>query len=89
MLAEFLTSALVTLLVTVDPPGLAPLFLGVTRGMSDRERRQVGLRASIIAAAIMAVGGVAEIVLGVDAEGESLEDIAAPITAEDSGPAKE
>lgn len=59
MMLEFFTSALVTLLVTVDPPGLAPLFLGVTRGMSDAERRQVGLRASIIAAGIMGASGLA------------------------------
>ncbi|PSC05470.1 MarC family transcriptional regulator [Alsobacter soli] len=59
MLVDYLTSALVTLLVTVDPPGLAPLFLGVTRGMSDAERRQVGVRASIIAAVIMGASGLA------------------------------
>ncbi|WP_406858340.1 MarC family protein [Alsobacter sp. KACC 23698] len=59
MLLDYLTSALVTLLVTVDPPGLAPLFLGVTRGMSDAERRQVGVRASVIAAFIMGASGLA------------------------------
>ena len=37
----------------------------------------------LIAAGVMAVGGIAEIFLGVDAEGRSLEDIAAPITAAD------
>ncbi|WP_460452025.1 MarC family protein [Alsobacter sp. SYSU BS001988] len=58
MLLDYLTSALVTLLVTVDPPGLAPLFLGVTRGMSDAERRQVGVRACVIAAFIMGASGL-------------------------------
>ncbi|MCP8940302.1 MarC family protein [Alsobacter sp. SYSU M60028] len=54
---DFLASALVTLLVTVDPPGLAPLFLGITPGMSTAERRQVAIRACIIAALIMAASG--------------------------------
>jgi multiple antibiotic resistance protein len=55
---DYFTSALVTLLVTVDPPGLAPLFLGVTPGMSGAERRQVAIRAVIIAFAIMAASGL-------------------------------
>ena len=42
MFLEYLTSALVTLLVTLDPPGLAPIFLSLTRGMTNDERRQVG-----------------------------------------------
>jgi len=42
----------------------------------------------LIAAAVMAVGGVAELLFGVDAEGKSLEDIAAPISAgEEPAPA--
>jgi multiple antibiotic resistance protein len=51
---EFLVSALVTLLVVVDPVGLAPAFLGITHGMPRTAQRQVALRASIIAAAILA-----------------------------------
>jgi len=45
----FLISALVTLLVVVDPVGLAPTFLGVTEGLSQTLRRQVALRAAVIA----------------------------------------
>ena len=37
-----------------------------------------------VGAAVMAVGGIAEIVLGVRAERRALEDIAAPLTAEDA-----
>ena len=59
MLLDFTTSALVTLLVTLDPPGLAPIFLSLTRGMSPAERRQVAIRACIIAFAIMAFFAVA------------------------------
>lgn len=57
MLVEFLKSAAVTLLVTVDPLGLAPIFLGVTAGMTTPERRQVAWRASVIGFAIMAAFG--------------------------------
>ena len=56
---DCLTSALVTLLVTLDPPGLAPIFLSLTRGMNGKERREVAIRACIIAFCIMAFFGVA------------------------------
>jgi multiple antibiotic resistance protein len=59
MFIEFLSAALVTLLVTLDPPGLAPIFLSLTRGMSGDERRQVAIRACIIAFCIMAFFGIA------------------------------
>jgi multiple antibiotic resistance protein len=50
---EFLISAAVTLLVVVDPVGLAPTFLSVTEGFTTRQRCQVAMRASMIAAAIL------------------------------------
>jgi multiple antibiotic resistance protein len=53
ILADFLATALVTLLVVVDPPGLAPMFLAVTGGMNPQERRSVGWRACLIATAIL------------------------------------
>jgi len=59
---DSIVNAFVTVLVTIDPPGLAPLFLAVTRGMNRDERRQVSIRASIIAFALLAlfaVGGAA------------------------------
>ena len=65
MLLEFVKSAAVTLLVTVDPPGLAPIFLGVTAGMSAAHRRQVAWRASLIGFAILAIFGfVGDAMLG-------------------------
>lgn len=56
---ETLFNAFVTLLVTIDPPGLAPLFLALTVGMNRAERRQVAMRASIIGFALLAVFAVA------------------------------
>jgi len=52
-------NAFVTLLVTIDPPGLAPLFLALTAGMNRAERMQVGIRASVIGFAVLAVFAVA------------------------------
>jgi len=51
---DFLVSALVTLVVVVDPLGLVPGFLAVTHGLPERARRSVALRACLIAAAVLA-----------------------------------
>lgn len=56
---DTLFSAFVTLLVTIDPPGLAPLFLALTPGMDRRQRQQVAGRATIIGFIIMAVFALA------------------------------
>jgi multiple antibiotic resistance protein len=51
---EFLISAFVTLFVVVDPIGLVPSFIAVTHGLPARAQRKVALRASLIAAVILA-----------------------------------
>jgi multiple antibiotic resistance protein len=56
---DSLFNAFVTLLVTIDPPGLAPLFLAVTRGMNREQRSQVSIRASVIGFAVLALFAVA------------------------------
>jgi multiple antibiotic resistance protein len=56
---DSLFNAFLTILVTIDPPGLAPLFLGVTRGMNRAERSQVSIRASLIAFGVMALFAIA------------------------------
>jgi multiple antibiotic resistance protein len=58
MLADFVASALVTLLVTLDPPALAPIFVSLTRGMDAAQRRRVAVRASLIAFGILAFFGL-------------------------------
>jgi multiple antibiotic resistance protein len=55
---EALTNALVTILVTISPHSLAPLFLVLTRGMNRAERNQVAIRSSIIAAFVLSVFAV-------------------------------
>ena len=59
---------------------VGPLMFGSFIESGDRALVGTGF---LIAVGVMAVGGIAEIFLGVDAEGRSLEDIAAPITAAD------
>jgi multiple antibiotic resistance protein len=51
---DFLSNAFVTLLVTVDPPAIAPMFLALTVGMTAAERRQVAWRATVIATLALA-----------------------------------
>ncbi|MDX0628309.1 NAAT family transporter [Sinorhizobium medicae] len=46
---DLLINALTTLLVTLDPPGLAPIFLSLTVGLSRQQRFQVATRGSLIA----------------------------------------
>ena len=58
MLTDYITSALATLLVVADPIFLSALFLGVTHGMGGRQRREVALRASIIALVILVAAGL-------------------------------
>jgi multiple antibiotic resistance protein len=50
---EYLISAAVTLFVVVDPIGLTPTFLAVTTGLPTTARRQVAVRAAIIAGMIL------------------------------------
>jgi multiple antibiotic resistance protein len=50
---DFLISALVTLLVVLDPIGITPTFLAVTEGLTGRDRRAVAWRASLIAGAVL------------------------------------
>ena len=50
---DFIFHAFTTLLVTVDPPGLAPLFLGVTHGMTRQQRKLVAGRGVVIAFGIL------------------------------------
>ena len=56
---DSLFNAFVTILVTIDPPGLAPIFLAITRGMNRDERRQVSVRASVIGFGVMALFAIA------------------------------
>jgi len=58
MLLDYISAALVTLLVTLDPVALAPIFVSLTRGMNAEERRRVSMRACLIAFGILAFFGL-------------------------------
>jgi MFS family permease len=60
---------------------VGPLLFGAV--VASNDRAQVAT-VFLIGAAVMALGGIAELLLGVRAERASLEDIAKPLTAEDA-----
>ena len=61
----FLITAFATLFVVIDPPGLVPLFIALTRGMSPEKRRAMARRACLIAAALLTLFGLfGESILG-------------------------
>ncbi|HEY1640552.1 MAG TPA: MFS transporter [Streptosporangiaceae bacterium] len=63
---------------------VGPAFYGALIGNgSSRTNLAIGY---LVGGAIMIVGGVVEIFFGVNAEGKSLEDVAAPLTEADSRP---
>jgi multiple antibiotic resistance protein len=57
MSPELAATSFVTLFVIIDPIGLAPLFVALTREMSPPERRSVALRACLIGFGVLAAFG--------------------------------
>jgi multiple antibiotic resistance protein len=57
-MSEQLISAFVTLLVVIDPVGMGPIFLGVTRGLDEAIRRKVALEATLIAFCVLAASAL-------------------------------
>jgi len=49
----FFFQAFVTLFVIIDPPGIVPVFLGLTRGRPVRTRRRLAWQAAIVAFAVI------------------------------------
>jgi multiple antibiotic resistance protein len=50
---DLFISALVTLLVVIDPPGAAPIFASLTTNATDAGRRSMAWRSVLIASAIL------------------------------------
>ena len=50
---ELFGSALITFLVVIDPPGVIPIFAGLTRGVDPVHRRAMALRSAVVAWAIL------------------------------------
>ena len=55
MLAQLFVSAFITLFVVIDPPGCAPIYAGLTKGATTAERRNMAIRAVVIAAVILLI----------------------------------
>ena len=49
----FLITAFVTMFVVIDPIGLAPLFVALTQGVPEQQRRRIALRACGLGMAIL------------------------------------
>lgn len=52
---DIILNAFVTLFVTIDPVGNAPLFLGLTTGMAPSARRMIAIRGTLVAFFILAL----------------------------------
>jgi multiple antibiotic resistance protein len=50
---DFVFNAFVTLLVVVDPLGLAPIFAALTRGCSEKHKRESAIRGTMLGALIL------------------------------------
>ena len=50
---ELFISAFITLFVVIDPPGCAPIYAGLTKGATQKQRTAMALRASVIATIIL------------------------------------
>jgi multiple antibiotic resistance protein len=55
---ELFSSAFVTLLVVIDPPGCAPIFSSLTREAPSSERRKMAIRSVLVAAGILLFFGL-------------------------------
>ena len=52
--SQLFFSTFFTLFVILDPPGLLPVFLGLTRGHTAAERASVAWRATVVASGVIA-----------------------------------
>jgi multiple antibiotic resistance protein len=50
---ELFTTAFITLLVIVDPPGCAPIFASLTSGTDAKHRRRMAIRSALVAWGIL------------------------------------
>jgi multiple antibiotic resistance protein len=50
-----LIAAFTTMFIIIDPPGLAPVFIAMTQGMSAAQRRAIAIRACLVSAFLMMV----------------------------------
>jgi multiple antibiotic resistance protein len=49
----FFLQAFVTLFVIIDPPGIVPVFIGLTRGRAPRVKRKLAWQAAVVAFSVI------------------------------------
>src|ERR687893_525979 len=54
-MVELVFNSFVTLLVVVDPLGLAPIFAALTRGYPEKRKRDAAIRGTILGAVILLI----------------------------------
>ena len=62
-MSEFVFNSFVTLLVVVDPLGLAPIFAALTRGYPPKRKRETAVRGTMLGTAILLIFALAGDVL--------------------------
>lgn len=58
METSVLITVFVTLFVVIDPIGLTPMFVTMTRGVAAARRRRIGIRACLVAFALLTMFGL-------------------------------
>lgn len=56
---DFVFNSFVTLLVVIDPLGLAPIFAALTRGYPEKRKRETAIRGTALGADILLVFALA------------------------------
>lgn len=54
-MVEFIFNSFVTLLVVIDPLGLAPIFAALTQGFPEKQKRESAIRGTALGAVILIV----------------------------------
>src|SRR3712207_6098303 len=54
-MVDFVFNSFVTLMVVVDPLGLAPIFAALPQGYSEKRKREAAIRGTVLGAAILLV----------------------------------
>lgn len=57
-MAAYTLKVIVTFFTVIDPIGLVPLFIGITSNYPERERRRIVTKATVTAAAVVAIFGI-------------------------------
>lgn len=64
-MTEYIFNSLITLLVVVDPPGLAPIFAALTKGYSGKRKRETAIKGVLVGTVILLIFAlIGDVLLG-------------------------